>query len=59
MARAFLKHIRVQSVKELKDRIVLGVQEIKEASFAHLVVCQELLKRKGGDKVQNDVNKPD
>jgi len=35
MARTFLKHIRVQSVKELKDRILLGVQEINAAPIVH------------------------
>lgn len=33
MARTFLKHIRVQ--KELKDRILLGVQEINAAPIVH------------------------
>jgi transposase len=35
MARTFLKHIRVQSIKELKDRILLGVQEINAAPIVH------------------------
>jgi transposase len=35
MARTFLKHIRVQTVKELKDRILLGVQEINAAPIVH------------------------
>lgn len=35
MARSFLKHIRVQSLKELKDRILLGVQEINAAPIVH------------------------
>jgi transposase len=35
MARSFLKHIRVQSLKELKDRILLGVQEINTAPIVH------------------------
>jgi transposase len=35
MARTFLKHIRVQSIKELKDRIILGIQEINAAPVIH------------------------
>jgi len=35
MARSFLKYIRVQSLKELKDRILLGVQEINAAPIVH------------------------
>ena len=35
MARTFLKHIRVQSIKELKDRILLGVQEINATPIVH------------------------
>ena len=35
MARTFLKHIRVQSLKELKDRILLGIQEINAAPVIH------------------------
>ena len=35
MARSFLKHIRVQSLKELKDRILLGVHEINAAPIVH------------------------
>jgi len=35
MARTFLKHIRVRSLKELKDRILLGIQEINAAPVIH------------------------
>lgn len=35
MARTFLKHIRVQSWNELRDRILLGVAEINTAPVVH------------------------
>ena len=35
MYRTFLKHIRVNSIKELKDRILLGIQEINAAPVIH------------------------
>jgi len=35
MARTFLKHIRVASRQELKDRIVLGIAEINQAPVVH------------------------
>jgi len=35
MARTFLKHIRVASVQELKDRILLGVAEINAQPVVH------------------------
>jgi transposase len=35
MARTFLKHIRVNSKKELKERILLGIKEINEAPVVH------------------------
>jgi len=35
MARTFLKHIRVQSWEELRDRILLGVAEINAAPVVH------------------------
>jgi transposase len=35
MARTFLKHIRVQSWEELRDRILLGIAEINEAPVVH------------------------
>ena len=35
MARTFLKHIRVASRQELKDRILLGIAEINEAPVVH------------------------
>jgi len=35
MARTFLKHIRVTSKKELKDRILLGVKEINDSPVVH------------------------
>ena len=35
MARTFLRHIRVSSWKELKERILLGVQEINEKPVVH------------------------
>ena len=35
MARTFLKHIRVQSWNELRDRILLGVAEINAAPVVH------------------------
>ena len=35
MSRTFLKHIRVNSIKELKDRILLGIQEINAAPVIH------------------------
>jgi DDE superfamily endonuclease/Winged helix-turn helix len=35
MARTFLKHIRVQSWEELRDRILLGIAEINAAPVVH------------------------
>jgi len=35
MARTFLRHIRVSSWEELKERILLGVQEINEKPVVH------------------------
>jgi len=35
MARTFLKHIRVNSKKELKARILLGIQEINDHPVVH------------------------
>jgi transposase len=35
MARTFLRHIRVQSWNELRDRILLGVEEINQAPIIH------------------------
>ena len=35
MARTFLKHIRVQSSEELRDRILLGIAEINAAPVVH------------------------
>lgn len=35
MARTFLKHIRVASVQELKDRILAGVAEINAQPVIH------------------------
>ena len=35
MARTFLRHIRVSSKEELKDRILLGVEEINSAPVVH------------------------
>lgn len=35
MARTFLKHIRVASKKELKDRILLGIKEINDSPVVH------------------------
>lgn len=35
MARTFLRHIRVQSWEELRDRILLGVSEINAAPVVH------------------------
>ena len=35
MARTFLRHIRVQSWNELRDRILLGVEEINHAPTIH------------------------
>jgi transposase len=35
MARSFLKHIRVASRQELKDRILLGIAEINQAPVVH------------------------
>jgi len=35
MARTFLKHIRVTSKKELKDRILLGIKEINDSTVVH------------------------
>jgi hypothetical protein len=35
MARTFLRHIRVQSWEELRDRILLGIAEINAAPVVH------------------------
>jgi transposase len=35
MARTFLKHIRVTSKQELKERILLGIKEINESPVVH------------------------
>ena len=35
MARTFLKHIRVESKHELKERILLGIKEINESPVVH------------------------
>jgi transposase len=35
MARTFLKHIRVKSKQELKERILLGVKEINDSPVVH------------------------
>jgi len=35
MARTFLKHIRVTSKKELKDRILLGIKEVNDSPIVH------------------------
>jgi len=35
MARTFLRHIRVSSKKELKERILLGLKEINSAPVVH------------------------
>jgi hypothetical protein len=35
MARTFLKHIRVQSWEELRNRILLGIAEINAAPVVH------------------------
>ncbi len=35
MARTFLKHIRVTSKKELRDRILLGIKEINDSPVVH------------------------
>ena len=35
MARTFLKHIRVQSLEELEERILKGIAEINEAPVIH------------------------
>ena len=35
MARTFLKHIRVSSKKELKDRILVGIKEINDSPVVH------------------------
>ena len=35
MARTFLRHIRVNSKQELKQRILLGIQEINDAPVVH------------------------
>jgi transposase len=35
MARTFLKHIRVNSKQELKERILLGVREINDSPVVH------------------------
>jgi hypothetical protein len=35
MARSFLRHIRVQSLDELKARILKGIEEINAAPVVH------------------------
>ena len=35
MARTFLRHIRVSSKEELKERILLGIKEINSAPVVH------------------------
>jgi hypothetical protein len=35
MARTFLRHIRVRSVEELIQRILLGIAEINSAPVVH------------------------
>ena len=35
MARTFLKHIRVNSKQELKERILLGIKEINDFPVVH------------------------
>ena len=35
MARTFLRHIRVQSWEELRDRILLGIAAINAAPVVH------------------------
>jgi transposase len=35
MARTFLKHVRVESKHELKERILLGIKEINESPVVH------------------------
>ncbi|MGH9914042.1 MAG: IS630 family transposase, partial [Pyrinomonadaceae bacterium] len=35
MARSFLRHIRVQSWEELRDRILQGIEEINKAPVVH------------------------
>jgi transposase len=35
MARTFLKHIRVRSKEELKERILLGIKEINDSPVVH------------------------
>lgn len=35
MARTFLKHIRVNSKQELKERILLGFREINDSPVVH------------------------
>lgn len=35
MARTFLRHIRVNSKQELKERILLGIKEINESPIVH------------------------
>ena len=35
MARTFLKHIRVNSKQELKERILLGIKEINASPVVH------------------------
>ncbi|MDQ3621353.1 MAG: transposase, partial [Verrucomicrobiota bacterium] len=35
MARTFLRHIRVSSKEELKERILLGIAEINAAPIVH------------------------
>ena len=35
MARTFLKHIRVSSKRELKDRILVGIKEINDSPVVH------------------------
>lgn len=43
MARTFLRHIRVQSKDELRDRILKGIQEINQSPVIHRWKTQETL----------------
>src|SRR5712691_11211973 len=43
MARTFLKHIRVQSRNELRERILKGVEEINKLPVVHLLKKFETL----------------
>jgi hypothetical protein len=43
VVRTFLRHNRVQSWEELRDRILLGVSEINAAPMFFRVVLEELI----------------